>query len=211
MAFEDNIIHLAFLIFSIAMVICSIKVSLVYKRNRNFASILMIISFLFGFALAWFAILQELNPALFREFFLGTLLFYNAALLTIFFYIVDFREVIAIPFTITIFITTQFFLSVEVYAMSRSVLNSLLGVITIIGFLYIGLKNRDGKSLGFSIHLLVLTIAGVLTPITAVLAGIFYFLGAGIILLAIFGMFDKMLVYEKQGVTWIEKELTTRG
>ncbi len=206
----EMMLHLGFLIFAFAMIVCSVKVLLVYKKNKNFASILMILAFATGFFLAMFSILQIVEPTLFRNFFLGALLFYNAALLTIVFYIIDLRELLVVPFSITVLIAVQSLVNYEVYDTFRLYLTSSMGLITIIGFMYLALKNKDGKSLSFSIHLIVIVFGGILSPTMQTVAAFLYILGSAIIVSGIFGLFDKVLLYKKQEITWIEQELTTR-
>ena len=206
----DMILHLGFLIFALAMIVCIVKVFLVYKNNRNFASILMILAFATGFFLAMFSILQTVEPLLFRNFFLGALLFYNAALLTIVFYIIDLRELLLVPFSITVLIAVQSLVSYEVYETFRLYLTTSMGMITIIGFMYLALKNKDGKSLSFSIHLIIIVFAGILSPTMQTISAFLYILGSAIIVLGIFGVFDRVMLYKKQNITWIEQELTAR-
>ncbi len=158
-----------------------------------------------------FSIIQMIIPGFIDEFFYFALLFYIAGLATIFFYIVDIRELTLVPLVVTLIVSLQSLIDIEVYHIMRSIILNVGGLIPIIGFFGLAIRNRDGKSLGFSVNLLLLTFAGILTPTNPFFAGALYISAAIVLLLGIFGSFDRVLIHEKRAVTWIEKELTSRG
>jgi len=188
------------------MILCSIKVGLVYRKNRNFVSILLIIFFCIGFCLAIFAILRISFQDLYERPFSLTLFFYMVVLTTILFYIFDIREIILIPFTIAFMVTLLFFINLEAFDTIRHLFIQTMGLIPIIGFFYLGFQDNDGKSFGMGIHWVLLFISGIFTFVNPILSGIISICGSFFLLIGIFGIFDKILHYERRKKMWIEEQ-----
>lgn len=186
------------------------KIGSVYAKNRNRLSIIMILTFIVAAFLGMFSPFAATNH---DKYYIGvsiSVLFYVAGLCAIIFYILDIKQLAAIPLLVAILIFLQVFIGTDNYFRNSQIFDYTMGLVPIIGFFYLASKNKDGKSFGMAIHFILVIPAGILTEYNELTSAIFYFGSALMSGLSIFGAFEGIFKKEKKKVSWIEKKLTEK-
>ncbi|MBD3227064.1 MAG: hypothetical protein GF329_02665 [Candidatus Lokiarchaeota archaeon] len=201
------VIHLGYLFFLIACVICTIKIAFVYKENQNFVSILLMLWFIVGIFVNLFGIINVLYPGAFEIGLNLSVLYWIIMISTILFYIINFKELLLVPITIAGVITLQFFFDVEIFLLNIRIFQQIISIIPIVGFIYLAIKKKDGKSLSFAIGLILSAVAGMVFNLNTYVSGTLSALVGIVLILGIFGVFDAIFEYKKEEKTWIEQQL----
>ena len=202
-----NILIIAFLVFIIVEILCIIKISLVYKQNKNFVSILLILWFILGIILSLLTFYRLYEPLYYTNYFWMSLVLYIATMSTILFYILDIRELFYVPIFIAAVVLLQIFVSMEAFDINQSMFVQIGGMVPLIGFFYLAKKNKDGKSFGMAFHFTFNFMNGIFINANILfLAAIFQYSADLFLGLGIYGIFDKLLLYEKGKKAWIEEQ-----
>lgn len=201
------IIHLGYFIFLIACFICAVKISFVYKKNQNFVSVLLMLWFLLGIFVNIFGIINVLYPGIY-EIHINLSLFYWIAMISmIFFYIVDLKQLLLIPITIALVINLQLFFDVDIFLLNIKIFEQGMSLVPIVGFIYLTIKKKDGKSFAFATGLILSAIAGIIFNLNTYISGTLSALVGIILILGIFGVFDAIFEYKRAEKTWIEQQI----
>ncbi|MHA1270539.1 MAG: hypothetical protein ACTSPY_12175 [Candidatus Helarchaeota archaeon] len=200
------IMHLGYFMFSIVSIICAIKIGFTYRKNKNIASILLIVWFIIGFFIGIFGIFDVVYPNVYKIMLETSLVYYITILITILLYILDFKLGLLIPMTIMGVNTVQYFLNLDYYILVIILYLQIMSFIPVIGFYYISFVKRDGKSFSFATSLVLLVISGMMFKYNTYITGSLTIISSIILLLGIFGMFDNIFELKKHKKTWIEQQ-----
>ena len=123
-------------------------------------------------------------------------------------YLLETREFYIVPFSTAIeVILYSFFVPAELMQALRLPILTIYSIPSIGLFLYFTIKNRDGKSLGFFLLLVILSISNVFLTINQVVSAILLVTAQGNLIIGIFGGYDYFLTRKekKKPPTWIEQ------
>ncbi|NHI93819.1 MAG: hypothetical protein EAX96_15130 [Candidatus Lokiarchaeota archaeon] len=196
--------------------ILSVKLYLTYRERKNILTILLtgFFVFLVSMALLYFFIeLFELHTVQLLYWngttLITTILIYMLAyLLTISLYILEVKILYLIPFTVSFeLMILGILIQEEIFLIVRMITLIIYTIPTLCLFLYLAIKNKDGKSLGFVIFLGIMLITGPITRYLGDNTGFLYLSAWIILFIGNFGIFDKIFQRKKEEKTWIEENI----
>ncbi|MHA1270536.1 MAG: hypothetical protein ACTSPY_12160 [Candidatus Helarchaeota archaeon] len=191
------IFDMGYIIYSIVCIICSIKITLVYKKHKNFVSILLSIWFIVGFFFGIYGMINVLFPKVYIYEFNTVALLYLVVLSTILFYILNIKEGYFVPLTIFGVLLFQINYNLDLYLLNLHIFQVITVIILAVGYVYLTIKKKDGKSLSFVICLVLSAIVIPISQINLYVSGIFMVVISIFLLLGMFGIFDKLLKSSK--------------
>lgn len=205
------------IVVAIFSAIILIKLSIDYKKEKEFVTLFLIGFFLINLTMAimHFLILFFNLESFYFWIFSGStvmrsvLIFMIAYLFMVSLYILEVKKLYVIPIigTIVLYVFSIFF--IQIYEQIGMYVLIAFVIPTIILFFYAFSKKRDGASLSFAIFLIIESIMGPLQVYASDLSGILHAIGNLIVFLGVYGVFDKILKspQEKKGESWAEDYL----
>lgn len=170
-------------------------------------SILLMLWFGVGIIINLFGIFNVVYPGLYEIPVNLSLLFWIAMISTIFFYIVNLKELILVPITISLLVTLQIVFNMDVFLTNVRVFQQTMSFVPIIGFLYLTFKKKDGKSFAFAVSLILSAVAGMIFNFNTYISGTLSAIVGIVLVLGIFGIFDAIFEYRRNESTWIEQQM----
>jgi flagellar biosynthesis protein FliQ len=163
--------------------------------------------FAIGIVINLFGILNVVYPGVYEIPANLSLLFWIAMISSIFFYIINLKELLLVPITITLLVTLQIVFNVDIFFANLRIFQQTLSFVPIIGFLYLTIKKKDGKSFSFTVSLILSAVAGIILNINSYVSGTLSAIVGIVLVLGIFGIFDSIFEYRRNESTWIEQQM----